>query len=445
MKNKLLENIIACKPYFEENSEYIKSINLGIPIHIIDIIILKKEIEELPITYRIILKLVDNKIEQIVELSDILGMEQRIVEETLSEMSVQNLIYNIGSNIKITQKGKDTLEKMKLIKSKEDVLRNISINAITDEVSLNYIPYNTCSKINCSLKETQDINEENILARFDKINQLYQKEQIDLQKQLMGTKKFEIRAISELQDIISINKNTVKYDCKKIFIYYKDETVVCRICDMNSDEEEIYLNEIYNQYSINSNLLGVEFIREDRNSEPNYLIDKDELELNKKMLEEDIEKYQKNRSEENENKIFGKYYTNRFLLDEEYNALLLYELSSFKGKIYMQIRDFSSLIFNEEIFDTLKKIGRNKQEINIVCLKKNQKKYLEKIKELRKFNIDITEVEKIDDEIIIFDNKYAIISYSKIYKIKDKENYGIKKELQVMYVDQRLLDDLKKT
>ena len=43
MKNKLIENIIENKPYYEEDAEYIKSINLGIPIHIIDMNILKKD------------------------------------------------------------------------------------------------------------------------------------------------------------------------------------------------------------------------------------------------------------------------------------------------------------------------------------------------------------------------------------------------------------------
>ena len=166
MKNKLIENIIENKPYYEEDAEYIKSINLGIPIHIIDMSILKKEIEELPITYRTILKLVNNGIEVISELSNIMGLEERIIEETLSGMSMQNLIYDIGSNIKVTKKGKDALERMKLVKIKEDILKDISINSITNKLGLNDETYNTSFKINHRLKEKEDITEEKNITKI---------------------------------------------------------------------------------------------------------------------------------------------------------------------------------------------------------------------------------------------------------------------------------------
>ncbi len=445
MKNKLIENIIENEPYNEGDAEYIKSINLGIPIHIVDISILKKEIEELPITYRTILKLVDTGIEVISELSDIMGLEQRIIEETLSGMSMQNLIYDIGSNIKITKKGKDALERMKLVKIKEDVLNNISINSITNKLGLNDETYNITSSINHSLKEKEDITEEKILQRFDEINQLYKEEQINLQKQYMETKHYITEAISELQDIISINKNKIIYDCKKVFLYYKDETMVCRIDDMNTDEEEIYLDEIYKQYSVNSNLLDVKYIKDNDNNTINYLADKSELELNKKILEEDINKYKEKRNEMLENKIMGEYYTNRFLLDEEYKSLLIDEINNFKGTIYIQIQNLKPIIFDEEIFCTLKKLGSNRQEVNIICIKNSNKKYIDRIKELRKSNINIVEVEEILDEIIMFENKFAIIIYNKIYNIKDKINNGIIKNIYTMYVNQDILDKIKES
>lgn len=442
MKNKLIENIIENKPYYEEDAEYIKSINLGIPIHIIDISILKKEIEELPITYRTILKLVNNGIERISELSNIMGLEQSIIEETLSGMSMQNLIYDIGSNIKTTKKGKDALEKMKLVKIKEDILKNISINSITNKLGLNNETYNTNSKIEHSLKEKEDMTEEKILQRFDEINELYKEEQKNLQRQYMDAKYYITEAISELQDIVSINKNKIIYDCKKVFLYYKDETIVCRIDDVNS-EEEIYVNEIYNQYSVNSNLLDVKYIKNNDSNNINYLVDKCELELNKRLLEEDIDKYIKERNVILENKIMGEYYTNRFLLDEEYRSLLIDEISNFKGAIYIQIKNLIPIIFDEEIFCTLKKLGSNKQEINITCIKNSNKKYVDRIKELRKFNINILEVEEILEDIIMFENKFAIIVYNKIYNIKDKINNGIIKNVYTMYVNQDILDKIK--
>lgn len=445
MKNKLIENIIENKPYYEEDAEYIKSINLGIPIHIIDISILKKEIEELPITYRTILKLVNDGIEWISELSNIMGLEERIIEETLSGMSMQNLIYDIGSNIKVTKKGKDTLEKMKLVKIKEDILKNISINSITNKLGLNDETYNTNSKIKHGLKEKEDITEEKILQRFDEINQLYKEEQKNLQRQYMDAKHYITEAISELQDIVSINKNKIIYDCKKVFLYYKDETIVCRIDDMNSEEEEIYLNEIYNQYSVNSNLLDVKYINDNDRNNINYLVDKCELELNKRLLEEDIAKYRQERNETIENKIMGEYYTNRFLLDEEYRSLLIDEISNFKGVIHIQIKNLIPIISDEEVFCTLKKLGNNKQEINITCEKKYNKKYVDRIKELRKFNINIVEPEEILDEVILFENKFAIIVYNKIYNIKDKINNGIIKNIYTMYVNQDILDKIKES
>lgn len=445
MKNKLIENIIENKPYYEEDAEYIKSINLGIPIHIIDMSILKKEIEELPITYRTILKLVNNGIEVISELSNIMGLEERIIEETLSGMSMQNLIYDIGSNIKVTKKGKDALERMKLVKIKEDILKDISINSITNKLGLNDETYNTSFKINHRLKEKEDITEEKILQRFDEINQIYKEEQKNLQRQYMEAKHYMTEAISELQDIVSINKNKIIYDCKKIFLYYKDETIVCRIDDMNSEEEEIYLNEMYNQYSVNSSLLDVKYIKDNEKNNINYLVDKSELELNKRLLEEDIDKYREERNETLESKIMGEYYTNRFLLDEEYKSLLINEISNFKGAMHIQIKNLIPIIFDEEIFCTLKKLGSNKQEINIICVKNNNKRYVDRIKELRKYNINIVEVEEILEDIIMFENKFAIIRYNKIYNIKDKANNGIIKNIYTMYVDQDILDRIKET
>ena len=141
----------------------------------------------------------------------------------------------------------------------------------------------------------------------------------------------------------------------------------------------------------------------------------------------------------------GEYYTNRFLLDEEYKSLLINEISNFKGAIHIQIKNLIPIIFDEEIFCTLKKLGSNKQEINIICVKNNNKRYVDRIKELRKYNINIVEVEEILEDIIMFENKFAIIRYNKIYNIKDKANNGIIKNIYTMYVDQDILDRIKET
>lgn len=80
------------------------------------------------------MKLVDCKYNEIHNISELIGVEEEILNDVVGEMSGSNLLYIKSNIITLTPKGKESLNKLKRTVIEKEELNRIYINAITGEI-----------------------------------------------------------------------------------------------------------------------------------------------------------------------------------------------------------------------------------------------------------------------------------------------------------------------
>ena len=180
-----LKNMICEKSGYE----YIASKKLYIPIEEIGLNILIRKQQQLLFFYEIILKLISNGISYIKQISDITGVEEDILNDVVADMSVEQLIYPIGTDLKLTSSGKEALNKLMQEVIEKESLRKIYIDCITGEIyeSINVIDKR--KRNNPWLENEINIDDEFILKKFNEFNKIYKERQEEYSVDTLGIVK----------------------------------------------------------------------------------------------------------------------------------------------------------------------------------------------------------------------------------------------------------------
>ena len=133
--NKELEKIADMLPPKNNNYNYLKKIKIGYPVYKINIKILRREDKEVPYSYEVILRLLFENINNIKQISGILGLEEYVVRNILAEMYARDYVYLIGNNPVISIQGKKLLNTLKMMEITEDKF-TIYIDGINGKVEI---------------------------------------------------------------------------------------------------------------------------------------------------------------------------------------------------------------------------------------------------------------------------------------------------------------------
>lgn len=403
-------------PPKKEECRYLKSIKLFIPYKEIGLQVLVRKELELSLFFETILKLIDAQFYNITEISDLIGVNEDIIYDVVGEMSRNELIYLKSNTILLTPKGKDTLKNLIEIKIEKENINRIYINSITGEIMDLENVVKRPTEDNPCLDEVIKIDDEFIYKSFNKFNDFYLNKQ-----EVYNTTRYESNSKKEIYQIVKKEYENLCYAEKTMFIYEntRDKDLIFECKD---DSENLYgtifskqinkstgvrrflKNPLYvRKYFANE--LALDRLDEEKDKNTNLLI---ENVLSKKDSNEAIEQY---------------YFKDRYLLDKEYNQILLalknikpYEIVIVSGNLE-SILNYNVIATLQILLDRCKvRIVADEEEYNIDKLKNRVMNHKQKKKNEIKWsfskNINTT-------KILLYPYAYIIIDYVPIKLFDD--------------------------
>lgn len=415
--------------------QFVKSINLFIPHREIGLNVLVRKEQQINLFNETILKLIDNKCNSIANIAELTGVEEEIVIDVVGGMANLDLVYLKSGLLILTPRGEEVLKTLKeTIIEKEEVNRIIinAINGKITEVDHSYSKPN----VNCaSLDEKIKIQEEFILKNFEVFNEFYQKRQEDLD---VG----EFNGINEIYQILSKSYEKLCYIMIKTYIYenLKDNDI---IFDCESDKDNNYATILASQvhYSTGArNFLKNKFEAATYIDNPT-LIDNEK----ERKSEELIQFIRTNKSDKliNNDEFDKKYFTERYLIENEYIDILLSLPIIRPTEIFILSNDLSEIL-SDSIITSIQQVLTNfNTKLTIICNKQDRKglklknKIIDQNQKKKKIMTHWVEKDILVEESILlfpycimskgcqakkFDNDYLIKEFVDISFDKEKIN-----------------------
>ena len=428
--NKELEKIADMLPPKNNNYNYLKKIKIGYPVYKINIKILRREDKEGPYSYEVILRLLFENINNIKQISGILGLEEYVVRNILAEMYARDYVYLIGNNPVISVQGKKLLNTLKMMEITEDKF-TIYIDGINGKVE---IDENVQKGTNGNLlKELIKVDNDFLNEKFADIDDLYKKYQ---EEELDG---FKNASIYELYDIKEIQSKTILYRYKDVYIFENNGQIDFSFKNKIDNEGE-YIEALANEYKNKPMILDIKQIEGKRVTADNLNEYREELNKNKMSMIE-------NARIKDENEFNKMYYSNRELLEDEYIEFILGGLDKCKGNIYIKTDSFNEFVEIDNIKGKIIDLLNNGHKIIVQLGKNGTKKYIEKeIKALELKGLIVVNTNNyINERVIIFDSLYMLYTNYKYINIKsDIPNLKIKNEINSIVYKEDIINIIKK-
>lgn len=405
MKN-YLEQLSRKVPKESKEYNYIAVLEISVPISMCIINAIKRKETGLQLVEEIIMKLIDNDVTTVIELSEILGVSNEIIDDVVGRLSVKDCIIVTAGNCIMSSKGKKVLKSLKEIRLEPETIAPVFINLITEEMYTDKYDNQIDNHVNKDnvLNGKIKINLEYINRRFEEIEDIF-----DMQQKTYGANKL---SKINLYKIESIEENKIQYLNIKSDLYKNKTGEEIEIISQDNIIQKIQ-SEILEQM-INQNKFR--YIFKDRNKYE--ILSNNELEAKINYKNDEIRKlikdYNKANKEEEqiiEGNFYKIYKEDRVLIENEL-GLMIEELSNGVKEINIYIIRLGDILFNEEYIAPLCKAIKKGTQITIYY---NFEKDLDKtllaaknnFSEIK--NIKVVKEEKIFEELIInFENKYEI-------------------------------------
>ncbi|MCI8621504.1 MAG: hypothetical protein HFJ50_07370 [Clostridia bacterium] len=428
--NKELEKIADMLPPKNNNYNYLKKIRIGYPVYKINIKILRREDKEVPYSYEVILRLLFENINNIKQISGILGLEEYVVRNILAEMYARDYVYLIGNNPVISIQGKKLLNTLKMMEITEDKF-TIYIDGISGKVE---IDENVQKGTNGNLlKELIKVDNDFLNEKFADIDDLYKKYQ---EEEFDG---FKNASIYELYDIKEIQSKTILYRYKDVYIFENNGQIDFSFKNKIDNEGE-YIEALANEYKNKPMILDIKQIEGKRVTVDNLNEYREELNKNKMLMVE-------NARIKDENEFNKMYYSNRELLEDEYIEFVLKGLDKCKGNIYIKTGNFNEFVEIDDIKSKVIDLLNNGHKIIVQLGKNGTKKDIEKeIKALKLKGLILVNTNNyINERVVIFDSLYMLYTNYEYINVKsDIPNLKIKNEINSIVYKDDIINIIKK-
>lgn len=238
---QLITDVTRNIPRELKNYHIIKRQDIYIPYCEMGVTCLTKEVTEINLFFETILKLVDAGIKDVYEISTIMGIEFKLLKETLVDMIEQMYLTTSENRILITQKGKKALIERKLVTIQKKNINEIFVNMISGELEENArVAVAKAPKWDLCLSEEHTITKDFLEARYAVINEIYQNNQIE--NHFFNTHVLQ----RELYKILEVSYNRLHYMKEELIIYKNNDSDDYEFV-ISGDVGEQYLNCFYRQ------------------------------------------------------------------------------------------------------------------------------------------------------------------------------------------------------
>lgn len=299
---------------------FIKRDEIYVPIMRTILSVTKRSFYSLPLLDEIVLRLINEGVQEIDELVNILGIDRKLLEVTLADLSVKDVIYCTTNRCSLLAKGKQALRELRTVQRKKDTIKNVYLDPINRKIILEHEKYQFVEKVNVNDKKLDadfEVNDIDIFKEnIDSVNKVF----LDEMNIYNDKTKSEL---DELLSIDSIENVFVKFVRIPISIYISSEGIDIDIMAVNKRNDSLlalFKSEIIEQirkkkvlkntfvkYGLRKKFLGID------------------LEENVK-LKNDLQKFKKNKGDRDElgRTIESEIFSDRKLMDEEFEVLLKY-------------------------------------------------------------------------------------------------------------------------
>jgi len=423
-----------CNINIRKNEGYIflKKDEVFVPFVKTILSITKRSFYALPLLDEIVLRLINEGVQDVDELVNVLGIDRMILEVTLADLSVKDIIYCTANRSSLMAKGKKALDELRTIQRRKDIIKNVFFDPVNKKVLEEHEKYQFLDNVyNYDKKMDADFEINDISVFRENINSVNKIFESEMNIYNDKTKS----EIDELLSVDFIENVFAKFVRIPIYIYVSNTGYDIDILAVNSNDEQLlvqYKDEIIDQIR-KRKILKKTFVKYGLRGD--YFVP--QFEENKE-LQDMLEKYKRCREDRDvivsalEKLIF----CNRKLRDEEFESLLIY-LTDECTEIKIGVSHLDDWAKHEHSVKILPIVaGKLKETYYTKCNDyKRTLSLLQKITPHYKNGI----VAQRDDSYffsITFDNKYNIIGVPRDIQVIDngthvhKMDYYLKMEIE---------------
>lgn len=121
-----------------EGYTFIRKDYVYVPIIQTYLIVTKRDFFALPLLDEIVLRLVSEEVHDITELVNILGIDRKLLEITIADLSVKDLLYCTADRCALMPKGQTALKELRVIQRSKECLKNVYLDPINGKVLSDY-------------------------------------------------------------------------------------------------------------------------------------------------------------------------------------------------------------------------------------------------------------------------------------------------------------------
>lgn len=414
-KSKVIQN----KGYIHITTEYIY-----FPIYKVELEITKRKETKLNLVEEFILKLISNEITNIDELSSILGIDKNMLNITIADLSLKNLVYHTSNKCIIMSKGMEALKEVKLAKKETDKIKNVYIDPISENIIdiKGRVLTNKPGSKNKLLSNFNGQDLEFYRRNVSKIKDIFEEE-------IVRTYSDEKLLPDELVSIDYVNEINIKYFRIPIQIYLSDGSLDFDIVSSDKKFSDIldinkeYILEEIRAHRIFSDIIrskkpelckykNIDLVIDDKLYDlmDTYYLDKDNKEMYYSEIRDLINKDRE-------------FYENEFI------PLFYYILQEAKS-IDFYISNLDEWSKDSKFIEILTKVSSNYAYNVVFNSTWNESTSKNRIRKSIK-NIDYKNFKRKDHNHYLridIDNKYSIVVSGEIYNIINKESWIIKRK-----------------
>ena len=429
--DKLIETMSNLNVRKNAGYFFVKRDEIYVPIMRTILSITKRSFYSLPLLDEIVLRLINEGVQEIDELVNILGIDRKLLEVTLADLSVKDIIYCTTNRCSLLNKGKQALQELRTVQRKKDTIKNVFLDPINRKVILEYENYQLVDKVIVNDKKLDvdfEVNDIEIFKEnIESVNKAFLDE-MDIYNDKTKSEPDELLSIDSIENVY------VKFARIPIYIYVSLEGIDMDIMAVNRRNDPLlalFKSEIIEQIR-KKRVLKNTFLKYGlRKSFPAVNLEENE------KLKNDLQKYRKNKDDRDQLELIIKQeiFSNRKLADEEFEMLLRYfaeECENFQIYVY-HLDDWTKSEWCGRVLSIL-----NSKKLSMIRYTEcyNFKKALSVIQRtMPECSKDkVIQTKETSYLSVAFDEKYIIIGVPKDIVIIDNNTHIHKVEfyLQVM-------------
>ncbi len=342
-----------------EGYRFVKVESVYLPILQVHLTVTKRDYYGLPLLDEIVLRLIAEHVHEISELVGILGIERNLLEVTLADLCVKDLIYCTADRCSLMAKGRTALKELSVMQRSRECLKNIYLDPIGGSILLEYERLNFLERVYDDDRKLDADFERNDINVFKKDIESIQKifdEEMSIYTDRTKAKPSELLSIDEIEKVYP------KFVKLSFAIFVSESGYDIDIVATDRNMEELlkkYKEEVITQirtHKILKNVFAKFALRKQ------YMSASYEENMKLEDLAKKYYKTQKNSDERNEIKqeIERQIYTKRKLKETEFFYLLSYFCKD-EERFELQMDCLDDWCYGNDFFTSiLSRIGAKK-------------------------------------------------------------------------------------